>query len=134
MSNQDDPKFEMVANRDLLVHWRDEQQRSWASVATEVGLGSPGAARRLYSSLVRPHTDSVLTVRRTADVEPVQLDGLAVEAVRTAIAGRIIIVERKTGNEEIAVAKVTSVKDGTINFHDGVKSRSVKAEAVIAVK
>ena len=122
MSLKDQPKFEMVANKELLIHWRDEQQRSWASVAAEVGLGSPGAARRLYSSLVRPHTESVLVVRATSKVEPLQLEGLAVEAVRKAIAGRSVIVERKTGNEEIAVAKVTSVKDGTINFHDGDKA------------
>ena len=134
MSQQDEPKFEMVANKELLIHWRDEQQRSWASVAQEVGLGSPGAARRLYSALVRPHTESVLVVRATSKVEPLQLEDLAVEAVRTAIAGRTIIVERKTGNEEIAVAKVTSVKDGTINFHDGDKARSVKAASVVAVK
>lgn len=32
------------------------------------------------------------------------------------------------------MAKVTSVKDGTVNFNDGNKSRTVKAAAIIATK
>ncbi len=36
--------------------------------------------------------------------------------------------------ETIKVARVTSLKAGTVNFNDGNKSRSVKLEAIIALK
>ena len=130
----DQPHFEEVTNKDELIRLRDTEQRSWKAVADALGLGSPGRARRVYSAVVRPHTDSILVARSVAKVEPVALDGLTVEQVRKAIAGRTIIVERKNGTEQISVAKVTSIKDGTINFHDGAKSRSVKATAVVACK
>ena len=65
---------------------------------------------------------------------PVHLANLGLAKVRDALVGRTIIVQRKDGTEKINVAKVTSVKDGTINFNDGNKSRSVKATAVIATK
>ena len=131
---EDQSPTEVSATAEMLVQWRDERQESWASVAQLAGLGSPGAARRMYARLVRPHTESVLNARVAAKVLPMQFDGLSADAVRTAIAGRTIIVERIGSNEEIAVANVTSVKDGTINFNDGVKCRSVKAVAVVAVK
>ncbi len=44
---------------------RDAQHLSWAKVATALRLGSPGAARRAYSALVRDHTLSVLPGRAT---------------------------------------------------------------------
>ena len=114
---------------------RDQQQQSWRTVAQALDLGSPGAARRAYTALVRPHTESVLAGRTTAsNVTPVSLAGLDVDAIREQIAGRIIVVDRKGNTEEITCAKVTSLKGDTINFNDGNKSRSVKAAAVIAVK
>lgn len=129
-----DPIFAKVADKADLIRLRDTEQQSWALVAKALGLGSPGAARRMYSAVVRPHTESVLTVRAAAKVQPVQLDGLDIDTIRKAIAGRTIVVERKTGNQEIAVAKVTSMKDGNVNFSDGDKSRTVKATAIIAIK
>jgi hypothetical protein len=130
----DQPHFEHVTDKAELIRLRDTEQRSWKAVADALGLGSPGRARRVYSAVVRPHTESILVARSVAKVEPVALDGLTVEKVRKAIAGRTIIVERKNGTEQIPVAKVTSIKDGTINFHDGNKARSVKATAVVACK
>ncbi len=38
------------ALKDDLVRLRDTEQNSWANVAATLGLGSPGAARRAYSS------------------------------------------------------------------------------------
>lgn len=114
---------------------RDEQSQSWAKVATALALGSPGAARRAYSVLVRPHTESVLPGRSTgASVQPVHLADADLDTVRQAIVGRTIVVQRAKGTEDITVAKVTSIKAGTVNFHDGDKSRSVKAEAIVAIK
>jgi hypothetical protein len=129
-----DPVFIQVTDKDDLIRLRDTEQNSWAAIAKLLGLGSPGAARRMYSAVVRPHAESVLVARATPSVQPLQLDGADLDTVREAIAGRTIIVERKNGNEEIAVAKVTSVKDGNINLSDGNKSRTVKATAIIAVK
>jgi hypothetical protein len=43
------------------------------------------------------------------------------------------VVQRKGGTEDITVAKVTSLKNGTVNFNDGNKSRAVKADAIIAI-
>lgn len=119
-----------------LTDLRDTQQLSWAKVATALALGSPGAARRAYSANVRPHTESVLTTtaRSASGLTPVELTDLSLDAVRAAIAGKTITVERKTGNELIPVAKVTSVKGDTINFNDGNKARSVKASAVVAAQ
>lgn len=115
---------------------RDDQLLSWARVAAELNLGSPGAARRLYSSLVRPHTDSVLPGRTPGDakVTPVHLADADIDTIRDAIVGRTIVVQRAKATEDIHVAKITSVKNGTVNLHDGNKARSVKAEAIVAVK
>jgi hypothetical protein len=119
-----------------LVRLRDTEQGSWATVADALGLGSPGAARRAYSALVRPHTESVLAGRATkgSDVTPVHLANAGLAKVRDAIVGKTIIVQRKDTTEKIKVARVTSVKNGTINFNDGDKARSVKANAIIATK
>ena len=97
---------------DQLTYLRDTQQQSWAKVAAASQLGSPGAARRAYSKLVRPHTESVLhtTARSKSGLTPVDLTDLALDAVRGAIAGRTITVERKNGTETINVVKVSSVK------------------------
>lgn len=128
------PEYEFDA--DAIAALRDEQSLSWAKVATALSLGSPGAARRAYSALVRPHTESVLP-GRTAGAgkgpEPVDLVGSDKDTVAAAITGRTIHVQRKTGTEEIPVARVVSIKGDAINFHDGDKSRTVKATAVIAV-
>ena len=119
-----------------IANLRDEQLLSWAKVATELGLGSAGAARRLYSNLVRPHTDSVLPGRTpgAAKVQPVHLADADLDTIRDAIVGRTIVVQRAKATEDIKVAKVTSIKDGTVNLHDGDKSRAVKAEAIIAIR
>lgn len=114
---------------------RDERQLSWAKVATELALGSPGAARRAYSTLVRPHNESVLPGRTTgAKVAPVHLADANLATIREAIVGRTIVVQRAKGTEDIAVAKVTSLKNGTVSLSDGAKSRSVKTEAIVAVR
>lgn len=120
-----------------LQRLRDDEQRPWAGVAQALGLGSPGAARRAYSQLVRPHADSVLAKRANprARVQPVHLADATLDQVREAITGRTIVVERRNGVEDIAVVKVTSIsKDGSVNFNDGVKGRTVKPGAIIATK
>lgn len=115
---------------------RDDQLLSWAKVAAALDLGSPGAARRAYSALVRPHTDSVLPghLPGTAKVTPVHLVDADLATITEAIVGHTVVVQRAKGTEDITVAKVTSIKAGTVNLHDGNKSRSVKAEAIIAIK
>lgn len=114
---------------------RDHQQNSWAKVAQAFNLGSPGAARRAYSALVRPHTQSVLAGRVSGGgVTAVHLADGNLATVRDAITGRTIVVQRKDRTEDLLVVKVTSVKAGTVNFNDGNKARAVKAEAIIAVK
>lgn len=120
-----------------LVHLRDEQQQSWAKVADALGLGSPGAARRAYSSLVKPHSESILEGRTTngANITPVHFPAnVGLAKVREVVEGRTMMVQRKDGTEKVHVAKVTSVSKGTVNFNDGDKSRSVKAAAIVAVK
>lgn len=124
---------------DAIVAVRDEQQMSWPQVAKALGLGSPGTARRAYTALVRPHTESVLTrtTTRTAAVTPVDLAGMKLAELRDTLVGRTLVVDRGDDRtdrtERIACAKVTSLKDGTINFNDGSKRRSVKATAVVAL-
>jgi len=117
---------------------RDAQQLSWAKVAQALKLGSPGAARRAYSTLVRPHTESVLTARQAGTngkVQPVTFtDEATLDDLRETIAGRTIVVQRADRTETIPVVRVTSVKAGTVNFSDGNKSRSAKATAIVAVK
>ena len=131
MSKEQEP----ITKADL-VQLRDKDQNSWANVAQALGLGSPGAARRAYSALVQPHTASVLDGRPQGEgkVQPVQLADADLEAVREAIVGRRIVVQRKDGTEVIKVVRVTSLKDGTVNFNDGRKARAVKAEAILTVR
>lgn len=130
--NENPPQFTSLGN---IGDLRDVQQLSWAKVAEALGLGSPGAARRAYSAAIRPHTESVLPAQaRGTKVQPVHLADADLAAVRKAIVGRTIVVQRKGGTEDMHVTKVTSVKDGTVNLHDGNKARSVKAEAIIATK
>jgi hypothetical protein len=121
---------------DQIADLRDTQLLSWAKVAEALHLGSPGAARRLYSSLVRPHTESTLpgTAFGTTKIKPVHLADADLDTLRKALVGKTAVVQRAKGTEDIAVAKVTSVKAGTINLHDGNKARSIKAEAIIATK
>jgi len=119
---------------------RDGSHLSWAKVAQALKLGSPGAARRAYTVLVRPHAESVLPNReagagKVSAVQPVSFtEATSLEELRTAIAGRTVVVQRGDTTEDIRVVKVTSVKAGTVNFNDGAKSRSVKAAAIVAVK
>lgn len=119
-----------------LTALRDDQGNSWAKVAQAFSLGSPGAARRAYSALVRPHTQSVLAGvgRSGGGVTAVHLTGANLATVRDTITGKTIVVQRTGRTEQIPVAKVTSVSKGNVNFNDGTKSRTVKAEAIIAVK
>lgn len=120
---------------DEIADLRDKQLLSWAKVAEALALGSPGAARRAYSSLVRPHAESVLPgSTKTGGLTPVHLAGADLATIRDAITGRTIVVQRKDRTEDIHVAKVTSVKAGAVNFNDGQKTRTVKAESIIAVK
>lgn len=135
MPGHDEVKFKKVCDKDDLVRLRDTENLSWRKVAEALNLGSPGAARRVYSALVRPHTESVLPGGASGGkVTPVALAGATLAKVRDAIAGRSIVVQRAKGTETIPVAKVTSIKAGTVNFNDGNKARSVKADAIIAAK
>lgn len=116
---------------------RDAQNLSWAKVAAALRLGSPGAARRAYSTLVRPHGESVLPNRQASSngVRPVAFtEATSLDELREAIAGHSIVLQRGERTETITVARVTSVKAGTVNLNDGNKSRSVKATAIVAVK
>lgn len=134
-NNTDTSKYTFTA--DEIAALRDEELLSWAKIAKRLGLGSPGAARRAYSALVRPHTESVLPGRTTSasDLTPVTVAGLDLEGVRDAIVGKTVVVQRSNGKTEaVPVERVTSLKGDTINFNDGNKSRSVKADAVIATK
>lgn len=122
---------------DEIAALRDEQLLSWAKVAATLGLGSPGAARRAYSAMVRPHTESVLPGRTPSgsDLTPLTLDGLDLDAVREAIAGKTVVVQRQGDRTEaIHVERVTSLKGDTVNFNDGTKSRSAKVTAIIATR
>lgn len=119
---------------DQIADLRDTQLLSWAKVAEALDLGSPGAARRAYTALVRPHAESVLPGRTATALAPVHLADADLATIQETITGRTIVVQRKDRTEDIKVAKVTSIKAGTVNFNDGDKSRSVKAEAIIATK
>lgn len=134
MPGHTEVKFEKLCSKDDLVRVRDTEQNSWAKVAQELGLGSPGAARRAYSVAVRPHTASVLAGRANGDakVTPVHLADANLAAVRAAVVGHTIVVQRKDRTEEINCVRVTSVKAGTVNFNDGNKARTVKTDAIIA--
>jgi hypothetical protein len=136
LGSDNEPRFEKVTDKDELIDLRDTQQLSWAKVAEALGLGSPGAARRIYSAAVRPHIESVLTERVSAGarVTPVHLAEADLHTIRDAITGNTIVVQRKDRTEDIRVARVTSLKDGTVNFNDGNKSRAVKAESIVATK
>ena len=75
---------------------------------------------------MRPHTESVLPGRSGGNVQPVHLAKANLDTVRDTIVGKTIVVQRAKNTEAINVAKVTSLKNGNVNFHDGDKSRSVK--------
>ena len=133
-TNETPTKYTFTA--DEIAGLRDTQLLSWAKVATTLGLGSPGAARRAYSTLVRPHTESVLPGRTPGGgLTPVNLADADLATVAATIVGHTIDVQRQGDKTEaIPVAKVTSIKGGTINFNDGDKSRSVKADAILGTK
>ena len=93
------------------------------------------AARRDGTAAEQGVTDSVLPGRTPAALTPVALADADLATIRAAITGKTIVVQRKGDKTEtITVAKVTSAKAGTVNFNDGDKSRSVKAESIIATK
>jgi len=100
------------AFKEDLVRLRDTEQNSWANVAAALSLGSPGAARRAYSVLVRLHTDSVLDGRPQGEgrVSPVDLADADLDTLRETVAGHRIVVQRKDSTETIKVARVTSLK------------------------
>ena len=73
----------------------------------------------------------MMTARHLLDHDPDPDEA----TIREAITGKAIVVQRQGDKTEtIHVAKVTSVKNGTVNFNDGDKSRAVKAEAIVATK
>ncbi|MFT3854169.1 MAG: hypothetical protein QM733_15715 [Ilumatobacteraceae bacterium] len=119
---------------DDLARLRDTDQLSWAKVAQALGLGSPGAARRAYSAAVRPHTESVLARRTTSALMPVDLAAADLDTLRDTLTARTLVVQRGDRTEDITCTKITSLKNGTINFNDGNKARSVKAAAIIALR
>jgi len=56
---------EAAVTAEQITEERDGKGLSWAQVAANLDLGSPGAARRIYTQLTgRPHTESVMTGRR----------------------------------------------------------------------
>lgn len=56
---------EWPCTADELVAERDTAGRSWAQVAVNLGLGSPGQARKAYTALTgKPHHESQMTGRR----------------------------------------------------------------------
>lgn len=128
--------WKAIITKEEIADLRDGQLLSWAKVAEALELGSPGSARRVYSALVRPHTESILPGRSTkgSTATPVHLEGADLETVRATLVGKTMTVQRKNGTEEIPVTKVTSLKGETVNFNDGNKARSVKAPAIIAVQ
>jgi hypothetical protein len=133
--NDDQPEFRYLFSAEDIARLRDTEQLSWAKVATALDLGSPGGARRAYSLMVRPHTESVLDrSKRSADLEPVTLDVTRIDLVKNALEGRTLVVERNGELVNIPCLRVTSIKGDTVNFNDGDKSRSVKAAAVIGTK
>jgi len=68
-----------------LTDLRDNQLLSWAKVANELNLGSPGAARRAYSALVRPHAESTLPGRNPSGaLAPVHLTDADLATIGTA--------------------------------------------------
>ena len=83
-------KYEFTAKKIAVL--RDAQSLSWRKVAEELDLGSPGAARRAYSVLVRPHAESVLPGRAAgATVQPVTFGAdTDLVTLREALAGRTI--------------------------------------------
>lgn len=125
---------EVEVDKEQLAILRDGEHLSWAKVAERLDLGSPGAARRVYSKLVRPHTESVLPGKAKGDAEPVDFTDANLATLQERLTGRTIVVTRAHGQEQIPVAKVTSVKNGNINFNDGAKTRTVKAAAVVALR
>jgi hypothetical protein len=128
-------KEEAGVTKEQLEILRDGELLSWAKVAERLELGSPGAARRVYSKLVRPHTESVLPGKAKASAQPVDLTTANLSQLQEQLAGRTIVVQRKGDHQEsIPVAKVTSVKNGNISFNDGAKTRTVKAAAVVALR
>lgn len=119
-----------------IARLRDEEQMSWAKVASALGLGSPGAARRAYTALVKPHRESILagSTRNARTMKPLHLDGADLEAIKDLITEQTIVVQRKDGTEDMYVAKITSIKGDTINVHDGTKARSLRVESVIGFR
>lgn len=131
-------KEEADVTKEQLELLRDGELLSWAKVAERLELGSPGAARRVYSRLVRPHTESVLPGKAKASAQPVDLTAANLSQLQELLTSRTIVVQRVRGGtshqESIKVAKVTSLRNGNINFNDGNKARTVKATAVLAVR
>ena len=82
MTTTTNTKYTFTA--DTISALRDGDQQSWRNVAQALGLGSPGAARRAYTTLVRPHTESVLAGRTiaTAKLTPVDLSVMDLAALR----------------------------------------------------
>ncbi len=128
-------KEEESVTKEQLEILRDGELLSWAKVADRLALGSPGAARRIYTKLVRPHTESVLPAKAKASAQPVDLTTANLAQLQELLTGRTIVVQRKGDHQEqIKVAKVTSLRNGSISFNDGAKTRTVKATAVVAVR
>jgi hypothetical protein len=62
------------------------------------------------------------------------LEAANLATLRDTLVGNTIIVRRKDTTEKIEVVKVTSLEDGSVNFNDGNRARSVKGTAIVSVK
>jgi hypothetical protein len=131
---------------------RDKKQLSWKRVAEELGLGSPSSARRAYSELVRPHTESVIQGKggrpaASGDGDngwtPVDVTSCnTIAQVRDALAGHVVQVHaiRKSGHvRRLDAVKVANLDpkatQPTVDLvgADG-KAHTVRLDKIAAVK
>lgn len=88
------PRGEWPCTAEQIVAERDHAGRSWAQVAVNLGLGSPGQARKAYTALTgKPHHESQMTGKRASKAvargRKVQSPGWDDETDQTEIEARL---------------------------------------------
>lgn len=103
-------KPETLCTAEDIVRERDERGHSWAQVAANLGLGSPGAARSAYTKLTgKPHNESNPELRRAGK------NTKSASGARRKIQG--VLWDDDTDQDEIIAA---------LTHHDVLVQRTVR--------
>lgn len=133
-----------------VVDLRHDKKLSWRLIAQELGLGSPGKARKLYTEATgKPHNEAPTVERitskpkseRVADLKPVFPDDATDDDILAEVRdGCVITIRNSTGVADVRVSKIVGVSyskkgDRVLKFtDDNQRQRTPGVQQIVRVR